>query len=877
MRLAEKFAPAPKIRQETKAKPLTTWSPTTDAAGIAPPVERVQTLEGTQYNQPPKGPAKPDEDWRVVGEIPPGSTPEEISTLETYDDMSRAYKHLEAEQNYRANMVSEEGLRQLDWLAQRDQTFTRKIIDEGTAKFKQANAELDYDIDMARKLQSNPYNYMQQLGRAGRVAAVLSVGVNQLAVGAGQPNNVLARLENAINKDIADQKTVYDQTWAGIEARGIKNDADLAFVERQFAWEDKAKAVAYAAASARIGAALQSAQTEMSYAALQMVKAEADARQAVHTAEARRKDGVIYYDGKVATGAQALNRRDQILTVKNETSRQMGFPGGQAAPPGTITTRGGQVYGTEGAQAPAGPLPTAPAPAPEQAAPVAAVGAPVRAEARSRRKGPSGPVQAPAPQVADTLAAAPETAQGGPAEVVEQAPPEEISDFSVPEQLARPVEQKVPDALKALEEEQDAPKGDKRTDLQRWSQDGEIPEATLDHIRSMYTEEELAAGGRARWEAERAGRTRDYGGPPLAVQLEAISHRPANIALAWHPDEAYALAQAYPPPSPKMYNLNSKNPQERNAQALIYNKDVERWKWLRARPSAFEASTLQVRTEKGFGQAMQTNTFEDDYLGTYRILRSSTMSLATPEAMAELNLLKTKLASRGKAAMSLMQAANVYQRTGAGSFLGFKFTDTGATFTPFDEADMSDQAILHRYLTEAGINAIKSADPSGRLTDKDIEVGKGLVSAMQSGAHVKWDILQGIVSTALGRPITEGEVRLAARRFFAFAAKSLFESYAHEVSPHIMMTPEGDAKQKGKFRELQQFIDDSQPAAEMNTPRTWIGAVKDEVLTPFIAINMATTVPRLLRHGAKKAMEAYDESIPMSTEKDSQTLQPQDK
>lgn len=734
--------------------------------------------------KPPKPVAAPaGVTYRWQAELAPGTVPtaEEQAALEAYNAKALALQQAELEGQARAALVSAEAQDQLSYIAQNDANAMRHVLNTVMPRLRRANQDLDRDIDLASKLQVNPYNYMQRIGRAGRIASVLAVGVEQLASGAGNPNSVLLRLENAVNRDVADQKDRIAQYWAGIEAKRQLTADELNLIEEQFSFEDKARAVAYAAAEARIGAAMQHMNGELAYQAANMVKDEAAARKAVHAAEARRKDGIILADGYIANTAEGVRRTAQMRATREQLERQ------------ALAQQPATAQELQAAQAPA-EVPPAAAPQyagaiPPEAPTAAPAPAPLPGPARRGvRKAPGAPV----------TPVQPPTAPGAP------APPAE-APTAPPEALAAEPAAAAP--APAPKEEPRNQYGATQAEMEQWAEGRGIPQNIVLNIRDSVRDDVIASGSHARFYAERHGAKPEAGGATLANMLAQLAKRPPNIQLAENYEDAVQLAKAYPPPNPKMYDTQSKDPRRADAQKIAYNQAVEKWKYLRRTPEAFMKTVEEIYTEAGRRTNIQVNDLHDPYLGTYRLLARSGMTLGTPQALKDRQDFEKKLANRGASAKSLLNAAKTIGRTGIGSFLGLAITEDGWTFKPLDAEAMFDKAMLEKLFTEGGIEAIKTADPSGRLTDKDIEVGKLMVAAFQSGgSEAKWDMLASTVSNILGEDVTQSEVRVAAARFLAVAAQHIMEAYAPDLSPHVLLTHEADQLRQKDSQEMYRLM-----------------------------------------------------------------------
>ena len=211
------------------------------------------TYRGTGLDEPPKAGKKPVGPFRTVGtDAPHGEklTPGQQEFLDEVDLKERAALRAQGESALQAGLATEQAFTQLRDLELKDYGVYKKLITEEFPKYRAAVQELDNDIDAVRTQRINPDNYMQQLGRGSATASALNIGIAQLAAGAGNANGVLKRVQAATERDIAAQKDNIELAFKGINAKKQSIDDQIALMNSQLTFMDRARAVAYAGITA---------------------------------------------------------------------------------------------------------------------------------------------------------------------------------------------------------------------------------------------------------------------------------------------------------------------------------------------------------------------------------------------------------------------------------------------------------------------------------------------------------------------------------------------------------------------------------------------------------------------------------------------------
>jgi len=157
-------------------------------------------------------------------------------------------------------------------IAQADALEGRRLHQEHFNVARDRMDGLYKQVDQARALQVNPYNWHESVGRGGRVAAAFSLLTGQMAAGAGNPNSALKMMDAAIERDIAAQEQNIKGKFDALKIqRGLTQDEARLFQD-ELASLNETRAVAYAAIQGRIAAAKQHAINEAHYAATEVME-----------------------------------------------------------------------------------------------------------------------------------------------------------------------------------------------------------------------------------------------------------------------------------------------------------------------------------------------------------------------------------------------------------------------------------------------------------------------------------------------------------------------------------------------------------------------------------------------------------------------------
>jgi hypothetical protein len=302
------------------------------ATGAGAAIDPTQPEQTTQTEDPSAAAASAVQTTRTVGTEPPSKKgpkgditvtgtvdkrylPGEQVAQQVIAQREQAFTYAVGAAQLQQAMVSEDALHQWSEVTQKDAESARQLVETEFPRYRAAMQQLDDDIDQARKLRVNPHNYMQSVGRSGRVAAVLAVGVGQLAAGAGNPNSVWQRQQAAMERDINAQKANIDLVYKGISAKRQLTQDELNLLEQQLNFTDRARAVGYSALAAKVGAAKQHATTETIRANLEMVETRALAASIEASAQARAKAATFMLEARVHSISAAIRKAEKLGKV----------------------------------------------------------------------------------------------------------------------------------------------------------------------------------------------------------------------------------------------------------------------------------------------------------------------------------------------------------------------------------------------------------------------------------------------------------------------------------------------------------------------------------------------------------------------------------
>ena len=253
--------------------------------------------------------------------------------------------------------VSEAALTDYANIGEMDAIEARRLHQEHFAQAKQRMDDLYREVDDARSLRVNPYNWHESIGRGGRVAAAFSMLTGQLAAGAGNPNSAMKLLDAAIERDIsAQEQNIKNQFEA------LRHRKDISVQERQLYDEElnslnKTRAIAYAAIQGRIQAAMQHAITEGHYQSLNVMKDHYDLKLLEALQAARAQKLRLEIEGPInASKLKVLQRQietmEQQLTPGTPLQAEVSAPAAPTPEEGAVMPtapgRAGAVAGRRG-------------------------------------------------------------------------------------------------------------------------------------------------------------------------------------------------------------------------------------------------------------------------------------------------------------------------------------------------------------------------------------------------------------------------------------------------------------------------------------------------------------------------------------------------
>ena len=631
-------------------------------------------------------------------------------------------------------------------------------------RWQEEDAQLRQDIDDARALRVNRNRYMQNIGRSGRVSSVLAATVSQLAAGAGNPNLAWNRLKSAIDYDIQEQKDNIELEFAGIEVAQNQQDREMDKLDKYYAFEEKARAVAFAGLEAQISVILQRAQNENEYTAYQMISDRARAEYIAAVAAANAKNTSLYLDAPVRSRYEQLLKQKKWAAAQALLQQEADKQIGSAQPVDTSIETFDQygnpvIFGEPGLQ---GGQPEASQMAPEgpQAAPPAA------RVAKRRNAGPGATSQGE--QVVTTASEtqtepAPPTARPEtPAEASEsQAYLEDPNAYPSP--MLTPEEQDARD-------KQDA---EAEADLRRRARAAVIEQDIVNHMGY----ETFRKGGYAFVEAERHGRMLQNRNTIAEARDIILDPKNPEIAVAASYEDAVEVLK---------YD-------QRNGQKAAYE---------RKHPELYEGWNIDTFRDKDGAVKSQEMNYVKTNWGYMKFSRGSD---ARHDA-AFRRKLQEEINGDYSRAKDVYQQAMAVTNAGTSSFFGFQITDDGIT-GPSNAEGLN--ALMEKESGAIGlaIRAMKMLDPSGRLTDKDIIVGMNYMTAVLQNPGVKtYEMLESLYLNVFGTKPSEGDVRRALNKTLKAMATKLSDAVVEKYNGNIVLSYEQDQQFRDKSGEVEQWL-----------------------------------------------------------------------
>ena len=711
---------------------------------------------GASGGEEKKGPGKAT--MRVVGEDAPDLPAEVLAQNEAIARKELNFQEAQAYTRLNAGRAIGQTKAMAQEIFAADAAEMARLNTEHYSRWEQENAQLRQDIDDARALRVNPNNYMQSIGRSGRVASVLSVAVSQLAAGAGEPSSVWKRLKGTIDQDIAAQKANIELEFKGIEAGQGQQKHEAALLEKYYNFEEKSRAVAMYALEAQVAVIQQRAANEGEYQSYQMIRDRAQAEANAAAAAALAKNATLYLDAPTYRAYQALLHAKEWQAAQAMLQEAYMAEHGPVAEIDeairTFDAEGNEViFDTPGAEQ-AQPLPgEAPGPAP--AAPEAAP--PAARVSRDRRAAPettSPGEQAPAPTPSAPLT--PEEAQ---------AEREDITEITYPSPLLTPEEQ---EDFARREKEIEA-EGKRRERIGQ----------TTQQVRARMGDERFQAGGHLFYQAKQEGWAHTITDRYTFQEAASILADPQNPEIA--------VGASY-----------------KDARELLhydYRRGLEA-QYEKAHPELYEG----YNDTEHEGTKTKPRWVESNWLDTKwgKIkLKGRSLLRADQDKRAELEQTINKDYLRAR---DLMTQAKAIRKHGLVDIFGVALGPDGpATFT--DPGMAKDWMERNSGQIGLGIQAMKQLDPSGRLTDKDIEVGMKFMNALANSTPAKaWELATSVYNAIFGDGAQEGGVRKSIEKCLgAMAGKlslALRDAHHHDIVINYDQAQFADAERAEVYKWL---------------------------------------------------------------------------
>lgn len=362
------FTEPPEPKKQTVQEPV--------AAGERRPVGTGQSgVVVTEAPEPPETKKGVGTPFTAKGTLVPGLTPDE-QQLKTESDI-RIFRAERAQRaaEMRAMGVSTQALSDYANVGEISAEEAQRLHIEHFDVAKQRLNSLYEQVDQARSLKVNPFNWHESVGRGGRVAAAFAVMTGQMAAGAGNPNSALKMMDAAINRDIAaQQQNIKNQYEALRQQRGLGQDERQLYAE-EIASLNEVKAMTYGAINGRIAAAMQHAQNEAAYQSYNVMQDHYNVKLLESIAAARAEILRVEVNEPIrASKLRALQAQIEQVQTQLKPGALLGAEAPAAeevsAPP--APGRAGAVAGRRGRpdtaarRVPVAPSPETGAPSPEQ-------------------------------------------------------------------------------------------------------------------------------------------------------------------------------------------------------------------------------------------------------------------------------------------------------------------------------------------------------------------------------------------------------------------------------------------------------------------------------------------------------------------------------
>jgi hypothetical protein len=638
-----------------------------------------------------------------------------------------------------------------------------RLNKEHYARWETENAQFRADIDDARQLRVNPNNYMQNIGRSGRVSSVLAAAASQMAAGAGNPNMAWNRIKATIDQDIATQKANIELEFSGIAAGQGQQDREAAMLGKYYSFEEKSRAVAMTALEAQVAIIQQRAVNEMEYQGYQMIRDRASAEAIDASAAAMAKDVTLYLDAPTHRAYQALVNAKRYKAAQAMLQDAYSQQEGAAREVDTAI----QSYDAEGRPV------TFDTPE-DQALAVEAPERPVEAAAAPRATRVARdqrPQEAPVSPEEPTVTPAP-TAEAQAVAAERPLTPEEAA---MEHKLGGPAG--APAALAPSPEDQAAFKAEAEAEKQAAAEDKQL--------RVNARAAQIEAGIRQR----------------MGSSIQTSYRHEELKRLNMKPQDFNTFLEA------RDIILDPTNPEISVFPSYADAKEGLKYDTRTGAKANYERGNPELYEDYTFLEHEGTKTkprwIEQNYVqtawGKLKLARTSTFRHDT----ATRDEFRKKVNNDFLRAQDIQRQAKAIRAHGTGQIFGLQVGKDGIEWigTGTGAESMSERLAGKIGL---GIRAMKQLDPSGRLTDKDIEVGITFMTALLENPTMKvWETLSSIYRNVMGKDPTKSAVRDSLVRVLGATAGKLSDAIAIEHVGDIVM----DFDQHTKFDEDRKDID----------------------------------------------------------------------
>jgi len=694
----------------------------------------------TQNVKPPKQ----DPLGKIVGRITPRPPPAAKPLLSDIRQFHIQKLKAESAVRFKEGKALAQSHLELNWLLENETEIAQQLNDIYFKRWDIENESIKRDIEFARAMKVNPDNYMQSIGRGGRVASVFAVGVSQLAAGAGNVNSVVKRLDAAIKRDISAQEANIKQAWRGVSESQNQQSREIEQLIQYYTFRDRATAMATAALAARAGTIKQHAANEMEYIAGESIEKEMLSRMVVALANEAASRTSFLLDSTVHSAAEFFRKKREADKIGNQLfAENMGDLAGMRMDP-TVSTMSGQQF-APGQELPAqaGVAPTAGGPQP--------AAAPVTTRASKR-----GTAQVPAKQAPAVGMSTVE----GTEEVVPTAPTE-----AAPETKQRAATAKETVEFAALN----------------------------DPIIQKYGSYEAEIRTRKNWRnasevipLKKAFALQDKGKYDTASGIPDAQVLMSRDRAKGLPKRSKRLADLF-----DLHNTGAELDDKQRHALLQGIRREQEWKFRTQDINSYMKMETVTADDRS---TLYSNVIE---LGANRALkiranRGDLIGGETPGAREKAAIKRGELADQALSVYNLLDtisaSAGRVRAQGAGSIMGIMAVEgKGGTGTikwlpNFDEDMFAAFNINESTLTALGAKVMKGIDPSGRLTDQDIVVGKAMISGgIFTKRTIALDAVEGLVRKAMGKKdISDTSIRRSINAIFQELSLEMMQTMAFQ-------------------------------------------------------------------------------------------------